>query len=362
MADFLFEIGLEEVPARMIAGAQEELGRRVTSMLRKNNLMSSQDEKQVRTFATPRRLAVHVPEVFERQSDSDFKVRGPAAKIAFKDGKPTPAAEAFARKNGVVTADLKIEATETGDYVFAETTIMGRVASEVIAAEMAKELAEIYWAKNMRWMVGRQDRFVRPVRWIVALLGGAVVPVEFGGKTADAVTYGHRVLFGEQPVKIGAAKDYESALTSAKVVADVEVRRERIRKALDKATRTVAGARWREDEALVETVTQLTEWPSVILGSFEKDYLTLPDEVLVTVMRDHQKYFAVEMQGTENREQGTAGSTHENLDGRLAPYFLAVLNTEADAAGEAVIRHGNERVLRARFNDARFLLGSSTSG
>ena len=115
------------------------------------------------------------------------------------------------------------------------------------------------------------------------------------------------------------------------------MRRQRIRKALDAVTRTVAGARWREDEELVETVTQLTEWPSVVMGGFEAEYLTLPEEVLVTVMRDHQKYFAV-----------------EDKEGKLAPHFLAVLNTEADEAGLAVIRHGNERVLRARFNDARF--------
>ncbi len=118
---------------------------------------------------------------------------------------------------------------------------------------------------------------------------------------------------------------------------DVAERRQSIRKALDKATRTVAGARWREDEALVETVVHLTEWPTVVLGDFEPEYLALPEEVLVTVMRDHQKYFAV-----------------EDADGKLAPHFLAVLNTEVDDEGEAIIRHGNERVLRARFKDARF--------
>jgi glycyl-tRNA synthetase beta chain len=154
---------------------------------------------------------------------------------------------------------------------------------------------------------------------------------------AGNVTYGHRVLYGDAPVVIASPAEYAAKLEAAFVAADVSVRRERIRKALDRVTRTVEGARWREDEALVETVTQLTEWPSVVLGTFEREYLELPDEVLVTVMRDHQKYFAV-----------------GDANGKLAPHFLAVLNTQVDAAGEAVIRHGNERVLRARFNDARF--------
>ena len=136
-------------------------------------------------------------------------------------------------------------------------------------------------------------------------------------------------------MKVSSPGDYVTALEGAKVMVSVADRVHRIRKALDATTRTVAGARWREDEPLVDTVANLTEWPSVLLGSFEEEYLTLPEEVLVTVMRDHQKYFAV-----------------ESADGKLAPYFLAVLNTDGDPEG--LIRHGNERVLRARFNDARF--------
>ena len=169
------------------------------------------------------------------------------------------------------------------------------------------------------------------------MLGTEVVPVSFGGYEAGAVTYGHRVLFGDAPIPLKEPGDYEDALLSGFVIADVEARRQRIRKALDKVTRTVDGLRWREDHALVDKLTQLTEWPTALIGGFEAEYLALPEEVLVTVMRDHQSYFAV-----------------EDKDGKLAPHFLAVLNTEAGATGLAVIRHGNERVLRARFNDARF--------
>jgi glycyl-tRNA synthetase beta chain len=152
------------------------------------------------------------------------------------------------------------------------------------------------------------------------------------------------VLAGDAAIKIGAPDDYDQALLDAHVIADVEARRHKIRKALDHVCRTIPGTRWREDHSLVDKLTHLTEWPSVIAGSFEKEYLSLPEEVLVTVMRDHQSYFAVE----------DPGSRTQSSEGGLAAHFLAVLNTETDAAGEAVIRHGNERVLRARFNDARF--------
>jgi len=335
MAEFLFEIGLEEVPARMIAGAQAELQRRVVGMLERERLVSG--EVVSKSFSTPRRLAVWVGSVEERQADSAEELMGPAVKIAYKDGVAGPAAMAFAKKAGVDVAALKRVETPKGEYLAATLVKKGRAAAEVIAEELPKELAGIYWAKNMYWRPGKPERFVRPVRWLLALLGEVVVPVEFGGKTAGKVTYGHRVLAADAAIAIGFPDEYEQALLGAKVIADVEKRRQVIRKALDKVCRAAGeGLRWREDHALVDKLTHLTEWPSVIAGAFDRDYLTLPEEVLVTVMRDHQSYFAVE------------------ADGKLAPHFLAVLNTETDAQGEDVIRHGNERVLRARFNDARF--------
>ncbi len=333
--DFLLEIGLEEVPARMIAGAEAELRKRVVSLLERERLASG--EVAARSYATPRRLAVLVPEVLERQEDVAEEVMGPAVKIAYKDGHPAPAAIAFAKKSGVAVEALKIVGTPKGEYVAATAVKPGRGAADVLAAELPKELAGLYWAKNMYWRPGKPERFVRPVRWLLALLGGEVVPVEFGGYTAGRLTYGHRVLSGPTPLPIDTPEQYTDALTKAHVMADVELRRHTIRKALDRVCRTAEGTRWREDHALVDKMTHLTEWPSVILGGFDKEYLALPEEVLVTVMRDHQNYFAV-----------------ETREGKLAPYFLAVLNTEADERGQAVIRHGNERVLRARFNDARF--------
>jgi glycyl-tRNA synthetase beta chain len=216
-------------------------------------------------------------------------------------------------------------------------TKKGRSAAEVIRAELPKEIGAIYWAKNMYWRAGKPERFVRPVLWMVCLLDGDVVPLEFAGRTAGRETFGHRVLSDGAAVVIAKPEEYAQKLERLFVVADVEVRRQRIRKALDKVTRGVEGARWREDEPLVDTVTHLTEWPSVLLGGFESAYLELPEEVLVTVMRDHQKYFAV-----------------EDASGKLAPHFLAVLNVALTPENEPIIRQGNERVLRARFNDAKF--------
>ncbi len=325
----------------MIAGAQAELLKRTLALLTREQLVGA--EPVANSYSTPRRLAVLVENVLAQQSDISEEVTGPAVKIAFKDGKPTPAAEAFARKSGVAVADLKTIATPKGEYLAATIVKKGRSAAEVIASELPKEIAGIYWAKNMYWRTGKPERFVRPVLWIACLLGESVVPLEFAGKTAGRVSYGHRVLSSHSPsgfadpFEIQSPQSYLAQLEGEFVLADVEVRRQKIRKALDKATRTVSGARWREDEALVDGVTHLTEWPDVLLGSFEADYLALPEEVLVTVMRDHQKYFAV-----------------EDASGKLAPHFLTVTNIALDAENTTIIKQGNERVLRARFNDARF--------
>ena len=339
MAKFLFEVGLEEIPARMIAGAEAELSRRVVDLLTREKLLDA--GYAAVSYSTPRRLAVLVDGVVAKQEDSEEPVMGPAAKIAFKDGQPTPAAQAFAKKSGVDVAALKILSTAKGEYVAAVVSRKGKTAAEVLVEQLPRELLQIYWAKSMYWRAGKPERFVRPLQWMVALLGSEIVPVEFGGVIAGCATRGHRILHGDTPIDLGTPDAYLGMLEGAFVLPDVAARRHRIRKALDAAVRTVPGARWREDEALVDTVTHLTEWPSVVLGSFASEYLTLPEEVLVTVMRDHQKYFAVEDAGH-----------------KLAPYFLAVLNTEVDEQGAEIIRHGNARVLRARFNDARFFWNS----
>jgi glycyl-tRNA synthetase beta chain len=350
MADFLLEIGLEEVPARMIAGAEEDLRVRIRNLLTRERLITLtgsniwdegglqvDGEYVIRSYSTPRRLAVYVKDVAEKQADSKEFVKGPPVSVAYKDGNPTPAAIAFAKKAGVAVEELLTTKEAKGEYISAYVPRTGRSAHEILATELPKEVLAIYWAKNMYWRAGKPERFVRPVRWVVALLDSNIVPLEIAGIAAGNASRGHRVLCGEHSVPISSVKDYAAALRAAHVIVDVAERRHIIRKALDAATRTVPGVRWREDEALVETVVHLTEWPTAILGDFEAEYLELPEEVLVTVMRDHQKYFAV-----------------EGADGKLAPHFLTVLNMQTDAEGAAIIRHGNARVLRARFKDARF--------
>jgi glycyl-tRNA synthetase beta chain len=335
MSDFLLEIGLDEIPARMIAGAEAELGKRVTDLLTRERLLGAAGK--VTTYSTPRRLAVVVEDVLPAQADTEEKLTGPSWKVAFKDGAPTPAAEAFAKKAGVPVAALEKITNAKGEYVGATVERKGRAAAELLGAELPKEVLALYWAKNMYWRAGKPERFVRPVRWVVALLDSSIVPLEIAGIAAGNTSRGHRVLHGSAPVIIDQPGSYVEALRKAYVAVEVAQRRHTIRKALDAATRTVSGARWREDAALIETVVHLTEWPTVILGDFEPEYLALPEEVLVTVMRDHQKYFAV-----------------EGSDGKLLPHFLAVLNIQVDDEGKATIQHGNQKVLRARFKDARF--------
>jgi glycyl-tRNA synthetase beta chain len=333
--NFLFEVGLEEIPARMIAAAQSELARRVEDVLTRERFLRPGHE--FHSYSTPRRLAVLVNGVEAAQADAQEQLTGPSWAVAFKNGEPTPAAHAFAKKAGVEVSTLQKITTQKGEYVSAVVERKGRTASDILAEQLPKELAALYWPKNMYWRAGKPERFVRPVKWLLALLDHAIVPVEFAGVHAANLTHGHRILRGDAAVTVEHAGNYLGLLESAFVIADVELRRHRIRKGLDAATRTVPGARWREDEALVDTVTHLTEWPTVLLGSFDAEYLTLPEEVLVTVMRDHQKYFAVE-------------DTH----GKLAGYFLTVLNTQPTEQAAETIRRGNERVLRSRFNDARF--------
>ena len=329
MADFLLEIGCEEIPARMIDAASLELREHVTALLRRERLAVG----EVTHFDSPRRLAVLASGISAAQADVTEQVTGPSVNVAYKDGQPTPAAHAFAKKAGVDVGQLEKVSTPKGEYVAAKVTKRGRTAAEILAENLPKEIATIYWPKNMYWRKPN-ERFVRPVRWLVAMLDGETIPLEFGGVRAGRTSRGHRIL-SDDAVRIArAGSSYIDALRAAKVLGRGE-REHQIRKALDAATRAVSGARWREDEALLDTVVNLTEFPSVILGSFDPQFLALPAEVLVTVMRDHQKYFAV-----------------EDADGKLLPHFLAVLNTDSDPQG--LIRHGNERVLRARFNDARF--------
>jgi glycyl-tRNA synthetase beta chain len=329
MPDFLLEIGCEEIPARMIDAASQELRERVGALLTRERLGGD----GVTTLDTPRRLAVMVPGLAAAQADVVEQLTGPSINVAYKNGQPTPAAQAFAKKAGVEVSKLEKVSTPKGEYIAAKVTKKGRTAAEILAEALPKEISAIYWPKNMYWRKP-SERFVRPVRWLVAMLDGEIIPLEFDGTGAANNSRGHRILSDSAVTISKAGSSYVDALRAAKVLGRAE-REHQIRKALDAAARTIPGARWREDQPLLDTVVNLTEYPSVLLGGFDPQFLVLPEEVLVIVMRDHQKYFAL-----------------EDTSGKLLPHFLAVLNTDSDPRG--FIRQGNERVLRARFNDARF--------
>ena len=330
MPDFLLEIGCEEIPARMIDAASQELRERVHTLLNRERL----NAKDTMTyFDTPRRLAVLAPGIPAAQDDISEQITGPAVTVAFKDGQPTPAAHAFAKKSGMHISQLDRISTPKGDYLSARITKKGRAAREIISELLPKEIASLYWPKNMYWRKP-SERFVRPARWVVAMLDDEVLLLEVFGIKAGNQSRGHRILADREVAIPHAGEPYVSALRDAKVLSR-DAREQQIRQSLDADTRAIPGARWREDKNLLDTVVNLTEFPSAILGGFDPEFLALPEEVLVTVMRDHQKYFAVE------------DSNH-----KLLPHFLAVLNTDGDPQG--IICHGHERVLRARFNDARF--------
>jgi glycyl-tRNA synthetase beta chain len=330
MPDFLLEIGCEEIPARMIDAASLELRDRVHKLLERERLSPSAGMSHL---DTPRRLAVLAQGIPDAQSGVTEQATGPSVSVAFKDGQPTAAAHAFAKKAGVDISQLQRTTSPKGEYLTAQITKKGRDAAEILAESLPKEIASIYWPKSMYWRKP-SERFVRPVRWLVAMLDSEIVPLEFAGVHAGNESRGHRILADRSVPIPRAGEAYLTALHDAKVLSR-DAREHQIRKALDAATRAIPGARWRDDKPLLSTVVNLTEWPSAVLGGFDPEFLQLPEEVLVTVMRDHQKYFAVEDAG-----------------GKLLPHFLAVLNTDGDPRG--MIRHGHERVLRARFNDARF--------
>jgi glycyl-tRNA synthetase beta chain len=322
----------------MIDAASRELRERLSTLLQRERL---EPAGTISYLDTPRRLAVLASGIPAAQPDITERMTGPSVQVAYKDGQPTPAAHAFAKKAGVEVGKLEKTSTPKGEYLAATVTRKGRTASEILAEILPKEISSLYWPKNMYWRK-RGELFVRPVRWLVAMLDEQVVPVEVFGIAASKTSRGHRIIGSEgresggESIAISKPSAYVETLRGAKVLGAAE-REQAIRKALDAAARTIPGARWREDKPLVATVVNLTEFPSAILGSFDPEFLDLPEEVLVTVMRDHQKYFAL-----------------EDANGKLLPHFLAVLNTDADSDGLGLIRHGNERVLRARFNDARF--------
>ena len=327
--DLLFEIGVEELPAGYVPPAAEQLERGVRDGLDALRLGFG----GVRTFSTPRRLTVLVHRVEEMQTDFDEEAMGPAAKVAFEaDGRPTRALLGFCAGKGVEPSAVRRVAGPKGEYVAVTVHHAGKPALEVLPAMLTAVAQKLQFPKTMRWDAG-DYRFGRPVRWLLALFGTDVVPVQAFGLAADRVTFGHRFLHPGTVAVIEPAT-YIDALRGAHVLADSDERRRLVVEQIAAAAAERSG-RVVADEELTDIVNFLVEWPTTIIGTFHVRYLDLPREVIVTALREHQRFFAVEQD-----------------DGTLLPCFLTVRN--GDASGVDTVRKGNEDVLVARLDDARF--------
>lgn len=327
--ELLLEIGCEEIPAGMIPDALSWLAANLAQSLEKNQLAAGEPW----TAATPRRLTVCLPGVPETQPDREEEILGPAASIGLDaSGAFTKAALGFAKKQGASADQLRVVETSKGAYVGFRKQIAGRPAAEVLREVLPTLIAGIPFPKTMYWRADK-FRFVRPIRHILCLLGGAVVPFEVAGIASSDRTFGHRFL-GAPGIAVQSSAAYRQALADNRVLVDAGERERKIAaemEALEKQT----GLKVVPDPGLAREVVYLNEYPRVILGAFDEKFLAIPREVLITVMRKHQKYFAL-----------------TGPDGRLAPRFLAVINMDEDRQG--LIRQGHERVLKARLVDAEF--------
>lgn len=329
-APFLFEIGCEEIPAGLLPRAAHELKEILEKHLEVGRLLSA----PITTLAAPRRLAAMTEAVRLSQADERKEVLGPPKSVAFDNvGQPTRAAESFAERQGVPISSLVTTMTPRGEYLAARLIVRGKPTREILAEMLPRAMRELSFPRSMYWTGKKGARFIRPVRWVVAILDGKVVSFEFEGVRSRDLTEGHRFL-GRSRIKITGPRDYTTKLRRNFVLVDPAERRGKI----EKEIRSIASkgkCRVHQDVGLLDMVTYLNEYPTVIRGDFDAKYLGLPSEVTVTVMRDHQKYFAV-----------------ESHSGEIQSHFLAVINLDEDRAG--LVRRGHEKVLRARLADAEF--------
>jgi len=334
-ADLLFEIGCEEIPAGMILKACQDLKVILLKHLSSHALVDEPTaEASIETFGAPRRLVAIARNIRSKQQHVTREVIGPPKAVAYDNaGEPTRAAQSFAEKQGIALSKLAIVSTPKGEYVAAKITVAGKHAWQILEEILPEAIREISWPRSMVWSGAHGPRFIRPIRWIVATLGGKTLACTYADVRSGHRSEGHRFL-GKSGVIVSGPKDYEPRLKANFVLCRPETRRKKIEAEL-KAIPARRGLRTHEDQALLEMVTYLNEYPTVILGDFDPAFLVLPEEILITVMRGHQKYFAV-----------------ENRKGELAPHFLAVVNLPRDPKG--LVREGHERVLRARFADAQF--------
>lgn len=332
MATFLLEVGTEELPASFVSEALQQWQTQIATELEERFL----SPQAVRLYGTPRRLALLLEGLPERQPDRQEEVKGPPAQAAFKDGQPTKAAEGFARSRGATVADLEVRDTEKGAFVFLSQSIAGEAAEVVLKERVPEWILGLEGKRFMRWGDG-DLRFPRPIRWLVLLLDQQVLPLtlENGSEacSSDRKSAGHRVLHPE-PVLLNHASDYVEALRAASVEVDLQKRQQLILQQVESAAQSLQGEAVISPDLLQE-VTNLVEWPTAVVGRFDPEFLELPAEVITMEMESHQRYFPV----------------RSGKDG-LLPYFITVSN--GDPAKNDIIAEGNGRVIRARLSDGKF--------
>ncbi|AYJ42099.1 glycine--tRNA ligase subunit beta [Lactiplantibacillus pentosus] len=325
---YLLEIGLEEMPAHVVTPSVLQLKERMTKFLTDARL----DFEDIKTFSTPRRLTVQVLGLADKQADVKKEVRGPAKKIAQDaDGNWTKAAIGFSKGQGASTDDIVFKDVKGTPYVFVQTFKAGKTAAEVLTAGIKDVITKMNFPTMMKWSTF-SFKYIRPIRWIVSLLDDAIVPVEILDVTADRVSRGHRFLGHD--VEIATALDYEDDLASVQVIADADKRKAKIR---EQIADLAQAHDWqiKVNEDLLEEVNNLVEFPTAFAGDFDTKYLTIPDEVLITSMRDHQRFFYV-----------------TDADDNLLPHFVSVRNGNTDHLENVAL--GNQKVLTARLEDAAF--------
>lgn len=329
-AEFYMEIGCEEIPARTMARSLNDLRERVQKLLEEEKLTFD----SVEAIGSARRFVVRVPALAERQESRNERIMGPPVSIAFKDGVPAPPLVGFAKKNNVAVEALQKFTTDKGDYYGIESTIEGGTAAAILEKGLPGIVRAMTFPKMMIWMDTAQ-KFSRPLRWIIARHGDTRIAMELFGVQSAGYSEGHRIL-GSGRVEVGTYSDFIAKLEQNFVIVSQEERKKKIERELHEEVSKLNG-RIIGDERLLEEVVYINEYPTIVRGTFEEHFLQLPREILITVMKEHQKYFAV-----------------EDEHGKLLPYFLAVMNTASDPKG--LIRKGHERVLRARLTDALFFL------
>ncbi len=343
---FILEIGTEELPAADVEAARTQLSERIPALLDELHL----ERGDIRVFSTPRRLAVSIANLSPSQPDRQELVKGPPADKAFdKNGIASQAAIGFAKKNGVNTKDLQIREENGGKYVFAAMKQKGRSTPKVLAEALPGLVESIKFDKSMRWNDSGVS-FSRPIRWFVALLGDQVIPFEYAGVVSGNTTRGLRP-YDSPEIKISSADKYFDVIRDAGVVLNTEERKASITEQVEQAAASIKGQAIIEDDLLGE-VANLVEKPTAVLGSFDKEYLSLPREVLISAMKKHQRYFPVTSLRLPPFSQKMGGEK-EGGEG-LLPYFIAIRNGDGEYL--ETVKEGNEHVLNARFADANFFV------